>query len=258
MIEPDSAIMDYTPVKAATQGDLSQYMNPFQQNVIDTTMSQADLARRQALNSTQSNATLQGGEGGWNGARAGVADAQTNALALGQEGQLLAGLNQGNFTNAQGQALAYGTLGQQADTTNQGAQLTRDSTIYQGDLTTGLANQTAYNANQEANAQRAQQASISNQAEYENELNRMLTASGQLGQLGTLQQNNALAGASAVTGVGAAQQAQAQNLLNTQYNNQQNSRNEPLQTVESAFGILPKIDSGSVTNSSGKSGQIGG
>ncbi len=255
---PDSTVMSYVPVQGVQQGDLSQYMDPYQQDVTDATMQQADLARRQALVGNQAGITASGGEGAWNGARAGVQNAQTNALALGQENNLLSTLNQNNFNNAQQQALSYGTLGQQAATTNLGANLTKDSTIYQGDLTTNLANQAAQNANAEANAQRVQAASVANQGEYDNELNRILPASALLGTLSAQQQQQALTGAQAVTGVGAAQQAQQQNVLNAAYTNAQNTRNEPLQTLESAFGIIPKTDSGSVTNSSGKSAGIGG
>lgn len=339
---PDSAVMGYRDINPATMTaaqvgntpdaqawltgnlpqveaqtlpgtDLSSYLNPYTQDVFNTSLGDLDLARRQAINGNSATATQQGGEGAWNGARAGVSDALTNTAFAKQASDLAAGLHAQGFDTAaglqqsdaaralaaaqsnQGTQLAAGTtnaqlgtntsqfnaganltkaiqqaqLVQQAGSQNQAAsmtaqgqnlnaQLTRDQAIYGGDLATNAANQQAFNAAAENNAQREQQARLANQSEYENELNRTLTGAQLLGQLGPTQQNMALTGAQAVTGVGAAQQAQAQNLLNTQYNNQQTSRNEPLQTLESAFGILPKTDSGSMTQSSGKSAGIGG
>ncbi len=69
----------------------------------------------------------------------------------------------------------------------------------------------------------------------------------------------ALSGAGAVTGVGNAQQAQSQQQLDTAYANSQSQYQQPLQTWESAFGILPTTASGGTTtaHSSGKSGTAG-
>ena len=241
-------------IGAPQQGDLSPYLNPYQQNVIDTTMQQADQARQQALVGNQSGITTQGGEGAWNGARAGVQNAQTNALALNQEAAQLANLNAGNFTNAQQAAQTWGQLDLTANQANQGAQIANNqlaAAIAQGNqnLAQGvnLTNAGAQNAGELA------------QAGYLNDTadRQLAAAEAQIGAAPT-QQGLYQGAANTLQTIGAAQQAQQQNLLNAQYQNQMNQRNLPLQTLESAFGILPTTNSGSVTNSSGKSAGIGG
>lgn len=222
-------------VTGATQGDLSSYLNPYTQDVINTTMSQADLARQQDINSNQAGITSSGGEGAWNGARVGVQNAQTNALIQGQEASQLAGLNQGNYTNAQSQANTYNTLDQAANLANQS---TNTQTV--------LANQNANNA-----AEALQTGYLNDTA------NRQLSAAQAEGAAAPTQQGLYQDAANTLQTVGATQQAQQQAVLNAAYQNAQNTRNEPIQTIESAFGIIPSTGSGSVTNSSGKSGQIG-
>ena len=221
-------------VTGATQGDLSSYLNPYTQDVINTTMSQADLARQQDINSNQAGITSSGGEGAWNGARAGVQNAQTNALIQGQEASQLAGLNQGNYNNAQTQANTYAGLGQTAALANQST-----------NLSTTLANQTANN-----NAEGLETGYLNDT------VNRQLAAAQAEAAAAPTQQGLYQGAANTLQGVGATQQGQQQSALNAAYQNAQNTRNEPIQTIESAFGIIPSTNSGSTTNSSGKSAGI--
>ena len=267
---PDSSVIGYSNVDAPQLGDLSTYMNPYTSDVVDTSLQQLDLARQQAINGNSSAATLQGGEGAFNGSRAGVSDALTNQQFGQQASQMIAGLNNTNYQTALGAAQAYGQMGEQAQQANQGAALSAGTTAYQGDLSTALANQGAENSKEQFNAAanntasefNAQQALTAEQANATANLQGQgqdLTAAGLLGNLGTAQQTAALTAGNAVTGVGQAQQAQTQQGLNTSYQNQMSSQLLPLQTVESAFGIIPNTGSGSstTTNSSGKSGQVG-
>ena len=53
------------------------------------------------------------------------------------------------------------------------------------------------------------------------------------------------------------QQSLLQKGRDADYANQMAQRNLPLQAQESAFGIIPSTGSGSVTHSSGKSGNVG-
>lgn len=101
--------------------DLSAYMNPFQKNVTDATM--ADLERQREIQRVHDNqgATMAGGGSAFSGSRAGVADSLTNDAYFRDAGSTLAGLNLGNFNNAQN--MATGDLNRRlsADTSNQGA-----------------------------------------------------------------------------------------------------------------------------------------
>ena len=82
--------------------DISQYMNPYTQQVIDVSM--ADLERQrqmqQNLGAQQASAA-----GAFGGSRQGVAEALTNEAYLRQGGQLAAGLRQQGFESAQNRAL---------------------------------------------------------------------------------------------------------------------------------------------------------
>lgn len=82
--------------------DLSAYMNPYTQNVIDNTMSRLGDAREQALNSTGAAATAGGAFGG---DRHAIMEAQNNADYMRQVADTSGALNQQNFLNAQNMAL---------------------------------------------------------------------------------------------------------------------------------------------------------
>lgn len=98
--------MQYTPetvnVGQLATTDISQYMNPYTQQVIDTSM--ADLERQRAM---QQNLGAQqaSAAGAFGGSRQGVAEALTNEAYLRQGGQLAAGLRQQGFESAQNRAL---------------------------------------------------------------------------------------------------------------------------------------------------------
>jgi hypothetical protein len=78
--------------------DMSNYMNPYLQQVVDTTMAGMDRQRQQAINSTGAQATAGGAFGG---GRHAAMEAMTNADALQNQGQLEAQLRQQGFQNAQ-------------------------------------------------------------------------------------------------------------------------------------------------------------
>lgn len=120
-----SGTINPNPVTASTIAgtDLSPYLNPYQKNVIDTTMSQFDQMNKNELNNTHQSATAAGAFGG---SRSGVADALTNQNNTVSEAPVLAGLNASNFTNAQsaaGQdAATKNAIGEFNSTQNVGAQ----------------------------------------------------------------------------------------------------------------------------------------
>lgn len=100
--------------------DLSSYMNPYTQNVINTGMQAIDTQRRQALNQIGDQAIRTGAFGG---SRQGVQEGITNAGAALQAGTLASQLSAQNF--AQAQASAQGDLARtlQAQMANQNAGL---------------------------------------------------------------------------------------------------------------------------------------
>jgi hypothetical protein len=78
--------------------DLNPYMNPYTQNVIDTSLNDLDRFRQGAISGNQASATRSGAYGG---SRHGVADAETNRGFLDQAGSLVANLRNTGFQNAQ-------------------------------------------------------------------------------------------------------------------------------------------------------------
>jgi hypothetical protein len=100
--------------------DLSPYMNPFTQAVIDPSLQALDRQRLQAQNTNADQAISQGAFGG---SRQGVQEGVTNAASAAAAGQLVSGLQSQNFGNAQTQAqsdLTRNLAGQEA---NQNAEI---------------------------------------------------------------------------------------------------------------------------------------
>ena len=153
----------YNPFSAqAAQMDMSQigqYMNPFQQNVVDATSQQAEAARMQAIGQMGQQATAAKAFGG---SRHGVAEGTTNAAYLNNLNNTLANLNMQGYTNAQqimGQNVGYQ---QQANLANQNA-FNQAGQFNAGAYNqAGLANQNAQNQLSQFNAGNLQQAGIFN------------------------------------------------------------------------------------------------
>lgn len=81
--------------------DLSKYLNPYTDDVINSSVNDLDSARKRAINGNSSNATLVGGSGAWQNDRAGVADSETNRGFLDQVSSLVSNLRNTGYTNAQ-------------------------------------------------------------------------------------------------------------------------------------------------------------
>lgn len=154
--------------------DINDYMNPYTQNVIDTTMGDLDKARKMALNSTGAAATAGGAFGG---DRHGIMEAQNNADFMDQVARSSAQLRNQGYQNAQAAAMgdvnalnqsyqSNAAMAQQAGLANQAAQNARSQfvggTANQNAMQTGLANQQASNAAKALGAQLSAQASIAN------------------------------------------------------------------------------------------------
>jgi hypothetical protein len=81
--------------------NMQQYQNPFQQQVIDTSLADMNRANQMALNNVGAQAQ---GAGAFGGSRQGVAEAETNRNFANQAAQMTAGLNQAGYQNAQNMA----------------------------------------------------------------------------------------------------------------------------------------------------------
>ena len=120
--------MAYTPEQVAAQnvqaqqaaGGIGTYMNPYTQQVIDTSMADLERQRQMQMNQLGAQATQARAFGG---SRQGVAEALTNEAFARQGGQLAAGLRQQGFQTALGAAQQDVATAQQAALANQAAQL---------------------------------------------------------------------------------------------------------------------------------------
>jgi hypothetical protein len=183
MTAPSQDLYDYEAALAQGQSygaaqlsdkDINDYMNPYTQNVIDTTMGDLDKARQMALNSTGAAATAGGAFGG---DRHGIMEAQNNADFMDQVARSSAQLRNQGYQNAQAAAMgdvnalnqsyqSNAAMAQQAGLANQAAQNARSQfvggTANQNAMQTGLANQSAANQAAALGAQLSAQASIAN------------------------------------------------------------------------------------------------
>ena len=105
-IDATRSLLNYAPGSVSagqlSDTDLSAYMNPYTQNVIDTSMNDLNTARQRAISGGQGQATAAGAYGG---SRHGVADALTNEGFLSQAASLSANLRNTGYNNAQNAAL---------------------------------------------------------------------------------------------------------------------------------------------------------
>jgi len=92
--------MNFQPGSIAG-ADLSQYQNPYQQQVIDNNLMAMNRANQMALNNVGKDAT---GAGAYGGSRQAVAEALTNADFNNQAAQMISQQNQAGFQNAQNMA----------------------------------------------------------------------------------------------------------------------------------------------------------
>lgn len=151
----------YDPAKVAAQqaaGGINTYMNPYTQQVIDTSM--ADLERQRQMQQNQLGAQASAANA-FGGSRQGIAEAATNEAFARQGGQLAAGLRQQGFNTALGAA--------QQDVANQ--------------LAAAQANQAAYNAAQQFGQNLGLTSQQANQSAGLAGASLRLGAAGQLGGL---------------------------------------------------------------------------
>lgn len=186
--------------------NLNSYMDPYLQQVANTSLSNLNRQNQIALSNVGSQAETQGAYGG---ARQGIAEGETNRGYADTSANLLANLFNTGFGNAQNQI----NLDQnRALSANQGNQ---QSTL-------------ATNA---LNAQLAQQASLANQNAGLTANSQQIGASNNLLNGSATGFNNGLAANGALFGAGSAQQALNQQGLNTQFQNAQSTYQQPVNNL---------------------------
>lgn len=136
--------------------DLSAYMNPYEQSVVDQTLKDMEEQRLMQQNSMDAAA---GAAGAFGGSRHGIVGAETNLGFADQFAKTAGDLRYQGFTNAQNQAGLDLNMDLQAQLANQGAGLSADQLSLQAQL----ANQTGgLSADQQSLAAAGQLASIGN------------------------------------------------------------------------------------------------
>jgi hypothetical protein len=132
-----SGQVNATPVNATTIAgtDLTPYLNPYQQDVINSTMTQLGQQRGAAINSDNQAAIAAKAFGN---SRAGVNTALTNQYYDQDAASTLAGLNTNNFTNAEQMAAQDAATKNQVGEFNSGQDLTAQQDSVQNKINSGV------------------------------------------------------------------------------------------------------------------------
>jgi hypothetical protein len=192
-----------------TGQNVSQYMNPYMQNVVDI---QQREAQRQADIAGTQRAAQAVRSGAFGGSRAGVMEAEAARNLATQKGDIQAQGQQAAFQNAQQQFNAQQQANLQAQLANQGAGL---------------------QAQQMGEQSRQYGAGLGLQG-----LQTGLQAAGQLGQLGQTQYGQQLGNINLQNQLGAQQQAQQQGILNQQIQNYAMAQQYPQQQLAFMSNML--------------------
>lgn len=263
--------------------NMQQYMNPYTQQVVDTSLQDLERSRQLAQQQGAAQAVKAKAFGG---SRQGVAEAETNRAYADQAARTAAGLRSQGFDTASQlaqsdlarqmqaqqlnqaqdaattqQALAlsgqFGLANQQAALEASRANQATGLTAAQSNQATGLQAQTAnqgmdFNVGQ-MNTQLAQQAALANQQAALQANQQKLAAAGQLAGIGGQQQTMGFAGANQMLGIGNQQQQFSQQQLDA-------IRNLPLeqqQIINQSLGINVGGGSGMISSQQSKNGLLG-
>lgn len=252
--------------------NMQQYMNPYTQQVVDTSLQDLERSRQLAQQQGAAQAVKAKAFGG---SRQGVAEAETNRAYADQAARTAAGLRSQGFDTASQLAQADLARQMQAQQLNQAqdAATTQQALALSGQF--GLANQQAAleaaRANQatglqaqtsnqgmdfnvgQMNTQLAQQAALANQQAALQANQQKLAAAGQLAGIGGQQQTMGFASANQLAQQGAAQQQFSQQQLDA-------IRNLPLeqqQIINQSLGINVGGGSGMISSQQSKNGLLG-
>jgi len=194
----------------AQMSNISNYLNPYTNQVITNNLADIEAARRSAVQQMGEAATRAKAYGG---TRQGVAEAATNKAYADKAAQMSAQLRQQGFDTSAN--LMQQDLARQQQANLQTAQQGTGAAQYgAGAINQAMmGNAAAQNEMQRYNATLAQQSDLANQQAYAAANAQRLAAAGQLGAFGQQQQNLGMTGAQAVMGAGQAQQQFTQQQL---------------------------------------------
>lgn len=276
-------------VNAGMFGNLSPYMNEYNNQVVNTALGDVERSRQMATNQTGDAATAAGAFGG---SRHGVAEAQTNEAYARQSARTAAdlrargfdtaaalqqqdlnrsmqaqGMNQGADANLLGQAfgvsnqnaLANQSANMQAGLANQSAALARGQTNAQLGTQAGIANMQGrlQHAGLDQRAQMANQdanlrAALANQGAGLQANAQSIQGAGLLGSLGQQAQNMGMNGMNALGWAGGQEWNQQQAGLDANYQgylNEQGWNQQRMQNWLGALAAQPNLVNTSMTGS---------
>jgi hypothetical protein len=234
-----------------TGQNVSQYMNPYMQSVVDI---QQREAQRQADIAGTQRAGQAVRSGAFGGSRAGLMEAEAARNLATQKGDIQAQGQNAAFQNAQQQFNTQQQRDLQAQMANQGMGYNVGAQNLQAQLGTQQLgagqNLQAQLANQQAGlaAQQAAEQSKQYGAGYGMQgLQTGLQAAGQLGQLGQTQYGQQLSNVNLQNQMGAQQQAQQQGILNQQIQNYAMAQQYPQQQLAFMSNMLRGLPMQSTT-----------
>jgi hypothetical protein len=227
---------------------LSQYMNPYTQDVTNTTLNDLNRQTQQQLVNNAQAATA---DNAFGGTRQAVADSLTNEAAQRTAASTLANLNNQGFNTASGLLQNNQQMGLQAGNQNLGAALSaagQNAGFQQGaglfnaanQQGSGLFNAGAQNTASQYNLDNALKAGYFNQSASNTAQGLNNQAAGLLGNLGNTQQGDFLAGTGALGNFGGLQQQNTQQGLDSQYQQFLQQQNYPILMQ----GVLNSVLSG--------------
>jgi hypothetical protein len=141
--------------------DLGAYTNPYESQVVQQSLTDLGGAQEKALNQMGAQATAARAFGG---SRQGIAEAETRKSYADQAAQMVSGLRQSGYQQAQQLAGQDIATQMQAALANQGANLQAGTTTAQLGQQINLANQSALNQAGQFGAAAANQAALANQS----------------------------------------------------------------------------------------------
>jgi hypothetical protein len=141
--------------------NLQAYMNPYENQVVQQSLSDIERSRLMQQNVGGAQA---GAANAFGGSRQGIAEAETNRAFAEQAARTASGLRQSGYQNAQQMAGQDIGTRMQAGLANQGANLQAGTTSAQMDQQRALQNQAALNQAGQFGAGASNQASLQNQA----------------------------------------------------------------------------------------------
>lgn len=229
-------------------GGIGRYRDPYENQVVNTALSDIDRARQLATNDARSRATLSGAFGG---DRAALVEAETNRAYLDQAARTAAQLRSQGFDRAAGLAESDASRALTAGLSNQGAGLSaalanqgrfQDLSQFNAGLglQAGLANQGAGVQTGLANQGANLQGQLANQAAWFQGRGQQLQGAGLLSAFGGDVFNRTLGVGSALSGIGAEQQGMAQDQIGADMAQFYEMQNWPRQN----FGFLSGLLSG--------------